>query len=75
MLLFLGPTAQLRTVTAVPLMVLAATEAQVETKEISAVPPAGGVPKVIAVSHGIASAVSYEADGSKLWATEEPEEM
>jgi hypothetical protein len=33
-----------------------------EPEEISVVPPAGGVSKVIRKSHGIASAVSYETD-------------
>jgi hypothetical protein len=47
-----------------------------DQRDISSAPSrGGGLPKVIAVSHGIASAVSYEADGSKLWVTEEPEEM
>jgi hypothetical protein len=46
-----------------------------EPEEISVVPPAGGVSKVIRKSHGIASAVSYETDWSQQWAIEEPEEI
>jgi hypothetical protein len=72
----------LRDVIAVPTAVVATKGAQTDLagaqeklEELSSVPPAGGVTRVIMESHGIASAVSSEADRSQQWATEEPEKI
>jgi hypothetical protein len=43
-------------------------------EKILAVPTAGGVFKIITESHGIASAVTYEADRNQQLTIEEPEE-
>jgi hypothetical protein len=60
--------------TAVP-PILAATGAQVEPGKASGVSPTDGVTKVITESNGISSAVSHDDGKSKLWVTEELEEI